>query len=132
MPPGGGLCTAVRLEHSRLEDGGNKTRRKPALRGQGVQDATRPLLDDQPRAHQKASRYPPTISPQSAKNPQTSAACHLGLDTDTVELIVKTLLSHAITLERIRFSRQFCTDAIIVECRVLVAPPCSTPRRSRP
>eukprot|EP00959_Pyramimonas_sp_CCMP1952_P219559 4590896-Pyramimonas_sp.AAC.1 len=36
-----------------------------------------------------------------------------GLDTDTVELTAKTLLSHLVTLERIRFSRRFFTDAVL-------------------
>ena len=37
----------------------------------------------------------------------------VGLDTDTVELTVKPLLSQLITLERIQLSRQFFTGAYV-------------------
>eukprot|EP00959_Pyramimonas_sp_CCMP1952_P299033 6254864-Pyramimonas_sp.AAC.2 len=54
-----------------------------------------------------------TTDQSDAGNPAT------GLDTDTVELIAKTLLSHLVTLERIQFSHQLFTDAIC-PCRALV------------
>eukprot|EP00976_Prorocentrum_cordatum_P079366 1183521-Prorocentrum_minimum.AAC.1 len=46
-----------------------------------------------------------------------------GLDTVTVELTVKTLFTHLVTLERIRFSRQFFTGV----SNVRVAPPSRPP-----
>eukprot|EP00976_Prorocentrum_cordatum_P024203 493007-Prorocentrum_minimum.AAC.1 len=54
----------------------------------------------------------------------------VGLDTYTVELTVKTLVSRLVTLERIRFSPQFFTD-VTCPCRALAAARVDTPCAER-